>query len=96
MTIDENTGLPSLPEGYFWHVRKDLEGDYHVTIRRGWHYLLSYKVEGLWIVREPLTRNNVSYKAQRVYDKWQTRVANKSVDKELTGSYPPKTLNKKG
>lgn len=26
MTIDENTGLPELPEGYFWRVKADSAG----------------------------------------------------------------------
>jgi hypothetical protein len=96
MTIDENTGLPALPEGYFWNVRKDLEGDYHVTIRRGWHYLLSYKVQGSFIIRRPLTKESLSEKAKYVYGKWQDRVRVRESDDSLTGSYPPKSLNKKG
>ena len=85
--LDESTGLPKLPKGYFWRVgRKDRDGDHCLYILRG-VFPLCYAVKHTWIYGT-LTEDKILYQAQDLFIDWSKERGSKN----LVGNYPPKTL----
>lgn len=92
--IDENTGLPELPAGHYWHVRKAAIKDWHhIEIRQGWIFPFS-RVREYRIETSMLTEQNLKQSARAVFDDFEFIKARRITAKSLRGSYPPKTLNK--
>lgn len=103
------TGLPDLPNGYFFRVKKA-----SIQIRKGWRWFsISVQSETYetrrfnWdkarYITTPLvnTRHNVQHRAQQVKYQWdretgeqREKKAAKIALRALTGDYPPKSLYK--
>lgn len=91
MNIDETTGLPELPEGYFWRIKKDIYPFAQVQIRKQGRFF-SYKKYS-----SPLYRSSLEYPraivktAEYAIESWQRQ--NKILgDNDVYGDYPPKKL----
>lgn len=91
MNIDSATGLPELPEGYFWRVRTgSLSRDYLDLRKKTWYgskvidnrVLRYYDGEGNVI--EP--RVEILNRAKRIYGEFENPWD------EYYGDYPPKKL----
>ncbi|UDL16613.1 hypothetical protein SEA_ATUIN_219 [Arthrobacter phage Atuin] len=87
--IDHTTGLPKLPEGYFWRVKMSYNYP-HVCIRRNVTLLgmklWSYEVKESLILS--LTESDIRREANKLY----TKTFGTDVDRTLLGDYPPKKL----
>lgn len=98
MEISEVTGLPELPEGYFWrvtarynHYTGEFAGLYVALMRREkrwWGGHSEYEIMGD-AERLEAGRNTVVVTAEAVYRRWQC--ARERV--QYVGDYPPKTTN---
>lgn len=87
--IDETSGLPRLPEGYFWRV-----GEYYVEVREwkpdtNWElerdYQRSYNYSGRVETREVIVRPGSPFRREK--KRKEFRVTNRSV--EAYTIYPP-------
>lgn len=89
---DEATGLPKLPEGYFWKVSKaSLDGYHNVAIRKVWLcYPFSTRVE--YTLTSNLTKKSLKTEAEYVFRNFEKKLRNAKTAKSLYGSYPPKKL----
>lgn len=95
--IDEETGLPALPEGYFWRVRDaNYKGHAYVELRSTykrrywlfWKKLYSTKLHEEMVLA-PITRPRVLKEAQDCIQAVQNHLVS---DYSLIGDYPPKNL----
>jgi hypothetical protein len=91
---DPETGLPEVPEGYFWKVEKQYGRMPYVTLRRRYGKLFglfntggSYKVGEKYIVE--LTEGRIREGSYKVF----REVFDSSSD-HLLGEYPPKKLGR--
>jgi hypothetical protein len=102
--IDKDTGLPELPVGYYWHVkRSDLwASDYsYITIRRDrlkWG-LFTVHDEYLSMICKSHEINTPDRLHRQVFQAWnlyggdfRKRVTPAGEDFNPYGSYPPKSL----
>lgn len=89
MKIDENTGLPELPEGYFWRVKSDIAGT-KVHLMRKRKYLPGVSVGSTYIYLSPArtTQRAIELAASDVLD----ALSEKEVLRPFKGDYPPKML----
>lgn len=87
--MDEATGLPAVPEGYFWRVARPQEGYWQVQLRkRAWYG--SRCVAGT-ASRFEMTSRKVKELAGYVLKyKFEKEPVH---EMHLVGDYPPKTLN---
>jgi hypothetical protein len=91
LKIDENTGLPELPEGHFWRVLVRYGVHYRIQIREEVK-ILGFKLGSCEVgeqVMLELTPNETSRRARELYHKIYMGKDQKS----LLGDYPPKSLN---
>lgn len=99
LTIDVNTGLPELPEGYFFRVakRSTYSEYYYVTVyrkvkkKRFFFWTYEKDVEQIFnnMIHPTLNERNIrdaAYKCVQDWDNWKAR------DTSLLGDYPPKKL----
>ena len=101
-TIDEETGLPELPEGYYWHVRKSgLGSPYaYITIRKDklvWGlFRLPYQyIETICKQTEITTVDGLRAqinRAWRLYGGEFSQLITPGQAINPYGSYPPKKL----
>jgi len=98
MKMDETTGLPELPEGYFFRVHKQSSySKYHyVTMFRKkqkrflfWTYTRNVELIFNDMIHPTLTKENVRQAAINCTRQWERW---KSSDGSLVGDYPPKSL----
>lgn len=95
--LDPETGLPALPDGYFWRVRDaNYKGHAYIELRSRYfirHWLFWKKEASSKIhdelVLSPITRPRILREAHDVIDAVQ---ANLVSDYSLIGDYPPKSL----
>lgn len=98
--IDKTTGLPELPEGYYWNIDKVVvEGwvfsstSYYINIRRKTKVLglftITKEVFSRSIYVENLTPQGIRSRAKDVLEAWNEKMA---LD-NILGDYPPNTLN---
>lgn len=85
--IDESTGLPKLPKGYFWRVVDSGEEYVRVQVRK--KTLLSSKVKGWCPVRKKDASKSTILSAAR----YAMREMARDTDwRSYIGDYPPKKL----
>lgn len=90
--IDPNTGLPEVPEGFFFRVAKTGFGYWQVQLRRRRRGWFSKNEESATHVNErPINRRWILDGAAYVITKYRERDPRKS-DATLLGDYPPKKL----
>lgn len=93
MQIDAGTGLPELPEGYFWRVKTGPLGIFPWVELRKKTRFGSKKIDGSW-----WSGNNfrsieaeIVYLASRIFEQFE--VAQERESKyHLIGDYPPKSI----
>lgn len=85
--IDESTGLPELPEGYFWRVVNSGEEYVRVQVRR--KTLFGSKVEGWCPVRKKEANKSTISSAAR-YALIESKQG--TGWRSYLGDYPPKKL----
>ena len=90
--LDAETGMPEVPEGYFWRVKKDLlrtvpKKPYEVHLRRVGR-MFSHKV--CYILSEPTKEDVLHSAAHIMHHKF---IPMQKVDDDLLGDYPPKKLD---
>lgn len=97
--VDPTTGMPVLPEGQFWRVKRIFFGQFWEVQLRQRGMFWSYKVESRTFGNEaPITRDNVLNGAGHcLKEVAERRAAHESakgepVGKDLLGDYPPKRL----
>lgn len=98
VTLDPNTGLPLLPGGFFWRIRKERMIDPPIKIELRRKKLLgSVLVQHAWGHR--VSRRSIVHEAAFCYSRWVGECAqrreNQSRKRELNdliGDYPPKSL----
>lgn len=95
MTIDNETGLPELPEGYFWRVKETYKGSTYLRVeirKRGligsrrieWHPVEKSRASDFEIKRA--AEYALVWKNQGGFDSSGDRW------KKFVGNYPPKKL----
>lgn len=94
LEIDVETGLPKLPNGFFFHFRKDRDGDVRCEIRRGFHIWFSKVIEWDYASAERFDEARMRIMSREVAQKMFTKLNNTNELNRLLGSYPPKTLRK--
>lgn len=104
--LDENTGLPALPDGYFWRVRYEgVYGDYvkmSVMRKPKYRFLWSWAVEDARLYASIFTDDNAEELliklAGRVHARFieTLRPSSYQTVKKYLGDYPPKSLNEHG
>lgn len=95
MTIDPNTGMPEVPEGYFWRVKKSLlTGDTFtdVELRVKW-FFMSYVVASHPIYNSHVSAQSILEAAEYImlYSAWSERRRGETKE-HLYGDYPPNKL----
>lgn len=91
--IDPATGMPELPEGYFWRVKQGYAYAINVQLRKRVMGRLSVVVENS--VNDDPTPWGVRNLAAYVLYRWETSTARKQEEaaiQNLYGDYPPKKL----
>jgi len=84
--IDKATGLPALPDGYFWRVKRFGVGGYPLEVQLR-HRVLFFST----LVASELSgngRTSIFNAARNAHQQWRYSVATA----EYVGDYPPKTL----
>lgn len=96
--LDPETGLPLLPDGYFWRVRSaHFRGHAYVELRSSylkrhwlfWKKRLSTKIHEEMILT-PISRPRILKEARECVEAVQKHLVS---DYSLLGDYPPKSLN---
>lgn len=90
--IDDKTGLPELPEGYFWRVKESVSIFVDVEIRKKW-WVGSRQVAWTSMYRSQLSKQKILECARYVLSKWRRDVTETNDSRALLGDYPPKSLN---
>ena len=87
--MDEATGLPALPEGYFWRVTRPSRGYWQVQLRKRTRH--GSRCVAWTGSRFEMTASQVKELAGYVLKyKFEKGPAHEN---HLVGDYPPKTLN---
>lgn len=84
--IDKATGLPALPDGYFWRVKKFGSGGYPLEVQLRSRLLWFSIVEASQLSASD--RGSIMNAARNAHQEWRNRVATL----DYIGDYPPKTL----
>lgn len=87
MVIDLSTGLPELPEGYFWRVKESFGQFVKFQIRKKLLLGSSLIVESVTESWE-LNDGHFRFMAQHTYGKFDGRTG----ARKYIGDYPPKKL----
>lgn len=91
--IDEATGLPELPKGYFWQVtRRNIIGNFEVHLRKRILGFISKDID--YHQLRVLTKENVFYAARTLKSEHLGTLYRPldMNDYTLIGKYPPKSL----
>lgn len=91
--IDPATGLPELPEGYFWRIKKDSAGTRtHLMKKRAFGISTSVHSRYIFPRYYPTAREAMRGTAQKVLDESWEKVREQVILSKLVGGYPPKRL----
>lgn len=87
--IDETTGLPELPAGFFWRITRGIGSEYvYLQIRqRRWYG--SKKVAASIIEKAEISVSEILWSANHALRKFDP---SGSRHKQFVGDYPPNTL----
>lgn len=92
---DPNTGLPEVPEGYFWQIKHAaISGYFRLELRKKLFWIFTERIE-FTLVSPPLSPALLNREADHVLEKWEEskqRVAIESSSSVYIGKYPPKNL----
>jgi hypothetical protein len=91
MNIDETTGLPELPEGYFWRIKKFIAPYARVEIRRADKFFSTLIESGVLYRAETGDHKKIVDTAQFALKKWN-EYRGLSARESVYGDYPPKKL----
>jgi hypothetical protein len=96
--IDPSTGLPEVPEGFFWKISYAYTpGAFRITLRKKLFGPFSQEVK-FGIMYPPLTDDEIIETAEWVLGEWEDekdRVAAEYESSKYIGTYPPKNLGEK-
>ena len=101
LTLDKDTGLPVLPDGYIWKVEKATFTKYdrwgYDYLTRGYQVVIVGKKKATKYRRAfgELTDANVKRVACAVYRDFQRDLDLEDAEARLLGEYPPKRLEAK-
>lgn len=87
--MDPNTGMPEVPEGYFWRVKRGGYYKLEVQLRKRWFWQFSHSVESCPL--DDATEWGVVNNAAYILERWNKRTLGPTVS-GLLGDYPPKKL----
>ena len=97
--MDSTTGMPAVPEGMFWRVKRILFGEFWEVQLRKHGMFWSFKVESRTFDKsEPIIRETILRGAASAYEDYREKQAAykrakvEPVGKALFGDYPPKSL----
>lgn len=83
---DDNTGLPKLPEGFYWKIGR-IFGDTFISLNRSRRMWFAEKVEFQWIFSS-ITRSGVRLSSMRILESVNDKLT--SMDHKIKfGKYPP-------
>lgn len=88
MILNASTGLPEVPKGYFWRVKKSLHPYGYVQLRKKLFI-------GSFLVESTIFRQNELSERTILSDAWLTLNKvdfNPKPKKNFYGNYPPKTI----
>lgn len=94
MTTDPNTGLPALPEGYFWRIKKWKHGvfDLHIHLMKKVGPFAFSAGDRLADTR-PLSIHRAAYGIMMgVFNTKEHRALTNAKITKYVGDYPPKRL----
>lgn len=99
MIIDPDTGLPQLPEGYYYETRRGVSGDgFFIDIWRTetrrflwWTWDKAVSTGFMGYVGERLTKEDVLFGAEQAYDDMYPDID--YGDMSLLGKFPPNSIN---
>lgn len=86
--IDKDTNLPWLPDGYFWKIRRDSEGELVIELRKHVSYKLFWSGKTRWKTKKlgawyPSALDKIVVSCHRVLDNFYWDV----YEKDLMGDY---------
>jgi hypothetical protein len=92
---DPLTGLPEVPEGYFWQVKKAGIDDWlRLYLKKKLFWGLSCEVE--WtVVQPPFTPETFYDEALHILEEWDPKMkkqADEDQGRAYLGKYPPKNI----
>lgn len=98
VTLDPDTGLPLLPHGMFWRVKRERVIDPPIRIElRAKTWYGSREIRHSWV--DTIDEGAILHAAAFCYEQWReecaTRRANRARSRQLDdliGDYPPKKL----
>lgn len=90
MQLDSITGLPKVPEGYFWRVKKSLHPYGYVQLRKKL-FIGSFLVESTIFRQNELSERTILSDARLTLGKVDFNPKPKP-KKNFYGNYPPKTI----
>lgn len=80
-------GAPELPDGYFYRVGLDGEGDWRVQIRKSYGWGFSLAVWWDYTCNRKPSISKLAIVAERAYSGWQDQLADDGRVKRLKGDY---------
>lgn len=97
--IDERTGLPKLPEEYFWRVYATYRRMYErqsITVelrKKVWFWSVEVSHDSTWVSTAPYTpEDDVKYLAAELAKRFYSVIYRDDLS-YLNGDYPPKALS---
>lgn len=94
-TTDPLTGLPEVPEGYFWEIKNStLPGVLRLELRVKWLRFFSDRI-GFGLLYPPLSPASIHERGVIVLEEWEQEkldIAQESESSRYIGKYPPKNL----
>jgi hypothetical protein len=93
LALDPASGLPLLPKGYFFRVKKGAFGVYPWVEIRHKIWFFSEEVSGRWTSYHfDTVEEEISYLAGALAKEFYERLYLEGTQKRLAGDYPPKRL----
>lgn len=94
-TTDPLTGLPKVPEGYFWEIKNStLIGVLRLELRKKCLRFFSYRTR-FGLLYPPLSPAVIHERGVIVLEEWEQEKSNLAQESESSryiGKYPPKNL----
>lgn len=91
--MDDKTGMPAVPEGYFWRVKKNFLGGgfWEVQLRQRGAFWSSRVTSRHYGAGDRIDREHILMGAAFALARWQESASNPD-GSALLGDYPPKKL----
>jgi len=100
--MDDVTGLPELPEGYYWNIERKVNGEHYSRTRYFLNIRRKVKILGLFTKVEEvfyeelrtydLNPETIRLRAVETLEMWNKKRSKAEQIDNLLGDYPPKRL----